>query len=51
MSELIGVSNLTKFQAFSTSCLKPVDNPAYMGASQTLRWGGIRMIPPQALLN
>jgi len=34
MSELIHVINLTKFQAFSTGLLKPVDNPAhYWGPS------------------
>jgi len=48
MSELIHVSNLTKFLAFSTGRLKPVDNPAPMRASQIIRWGGIK-IPPQSI--
>jgi hypothetical protein len=45
MSELIHVSNLTKFLAFSTGPLKPVDNPAPMRASQIIRWGGIKIQP------
>ena len=48
MSELIHVMNLTKFLAFSTGRLKPVDNPAPMRASQILRRGGIK-IPPQSI--
>jgi hypothetical protein len=37
MSELIGVSNLTNFQGFSTGSRNPVDNPAALGASQNVR--------------
>jgi hypothetical protein len=33
MSELIRVSNLTKFQGLSTGSRKAVDNPPHMGAS------------------
>jgi hypothetical protein len=53
MSALIGVSNLTNFQEFSTGSRKPVDNPAPLGASQNMRkgsWGGRipDVQPPQA---
>jgi len=50
MSELIGVSNLTNFQEFSTGSRKPVDNPAALGASQSMRkgngGGGIPIVQP-----
>jgi len=39
MSELIHVSNITNFQGLSTTCRKPVDNPAALGASQDMRSG------------
>jgi hypothetical protein len=43
MSELIHVINLTKFLAFSTGPLKPVDNPAhYCGPSL----GGAELAAP-----
>jgi len=48
MSELIGVSNITNFQEFSTACRKPVDNPAPLRAShyvgKLIRGGGIPIV-------
>jgi hypothetical protein len=50
MSELIGVSNLTNFQEFSTSNRKPVDNPAALGASHDMRKGnGAELDPAPSL--
>ena len=50
MSELIGVSNLTNFQEFSTPCRKPVDNPAALGASHNMRKGnGAELDPAPSL--
>jgi len=46
MSELIGVSNLTNFQGFSTGSRKPVDNPAALGAFQWNGGGGIPSVQP-----
>jgi len=49
MSVLIGVSNLTNFQEFSTSNRKPVDNPAALGALSTLvKLRRDQKTPPQA---
>jgi hypothetical protein len=48
MSELIRVSNLTKFQGFPQIGRKPVDNPAVLRASHIMRKGsgaGIRSRP------
>jgi hypothetical protein len=50
MSELIRVSNLTKFQGFPQLGRKPVDNPAVLRASHIMRkgngGGGIPAVQP-----
>ena len=52
MSELIRVSNVTIFRAFSTGSRKAVDNPAALRASQNVRKGtGAGSTRPKLLIS